>query len=320
MKHSIAIRFRALLLALPLLAAGPVGFSADTAAPATITRFSQAGTNAALFSIDFPNQEITAILAEVAEAAGINLVLADRIQGRTSVKLRNVTWRQIYREVLTPIGYAVIESGDMVRVVNRDALTQPWTPDLLFPKADRPEESRISVRFTDTPAAVVLNSIAKSAHLNFSIPCTLDFPVTVHLTSTTWRQAFRAVLNPHGYTFSEDEFLDEIVTIRPGPRLPDVAAQGALTSQPFSPASALSNWFNRSLLLLSSAVLIPLALLHLVFAVGVARLRPSRPTLFVSKPLWVLFVLGGGIVPLLAYWLMHHSSLAPSAAPVPPTQ
>ena len=155
--------------------------------------------------------------------------------------------------------------------------------------------------------------------LHSSIPCALDFTVTVDLTSVTWRQAFRAVLNTHGYTFTEDEFRDEIVTVRPGPALPNVSPQELSAPQQQSPEATLSAWFGHSALFLSSVILIPLALLHLVFAVGVARRRLGRPTLFVPKPLWILFVLGGGIVPLLAYRLMHHSSLVPSDSREPRT-
>ena len=318
MKRLIATIHCALFLALAAITAAPSDLVAEST-PASITQVAADGTSEPRLSIEYPNQEITAILAEVAKAAGINLVVADPIHGRTSIKLRNVTWRQIYREVLTPMGYTYVESGDFVLVVNRDALTQPWTPDLLYPKADRPDEPKIAVRFTDAPAATVLNDIAKSAHLSLSIPCTLDFTVTLHLSSVTWRQAFRAVLNTHGYTFSEDEFRDEIVTVRPGPALPNVSPQEISAPQQRSPASTLTEWFTHSTLLLSSSILIPLALLHIVLAVSIARLRLGRPTLFVPKPLWVLFVLGGGIVPLLAYWLMHHSSLVPSDSREPRT-
>lgn len=316
MKCAIATIHRALFLALAAITAAPSGLFGESA-PTSITQVATAGTSEPRWSIDFPNEDITTILAEVAKAAGINLVLADPIQGRTSIKLRNVTWRQIYREVLTHLGYTFVESGGLVLIVSRDEIIQPWTPDLLFPKADRPEEPKIAVRFTDAPAAVVLNDIAKSAHLSLSVPCALNFTVTVHLTSVTWRQAFRAVLNPNGYTFSEDEYSDEIVTVRPGPRRPDVSPQEMSTPRELSLASTLSGWFSHSALYLSSAILVPLALFHLVFAIGVARRPLGRPTLFFPKPLWVLFVLGGGIVPLLAYWLMHHSSLAPSDSRIP---
>jgi hypothetical protein len=262
-----------------------------------------------LFRVDFPNQEIVTILAEVADAAGINLVISSRIQGCTSVKLRNVTWRQIYREVLSPIGFVGIERGGLVRVVNRGDLAQSWTPDILFPQADGPGEPRIAVSFTDAPASEVLNHIAKASHLSLSIPCELDFTATVHLTGVTWRQAFRAVLNTHGYTFAEADDEGDAVTVRPGPKLPDVSPQPPATFAQAALLQFVARWP-----LLASAVVVPLALLHIVFAIGVARCRLGRQTIFLPKPLWVLFVFGGGVVPLLAYWVMHHSSLVPSAS------
>lgn len=302
----------AVFVALAFVGAVPAGLSADTVAPTSIKRIAQEGTGDPMFSLDFPNAEIATILAEVADAAGINLVVSSSIHGRTSIKLRNVTWRQIYREVLTPIGYMFIETDGLVRVVSHFELTQSWTSDLLFPRADDPGEPRIAVSFTNAPASEVLNHIAKSRHLGLSIPCELNFNATVHLTGVPWRQAFRYVLNTHGYTFAEADFEDDAVTVRPGPKLPDVSPQPPAT---FAQAALLQ--FAERGHLLAAAVIMPLALLHIVFAVGVARCRLGRQTIFLPKPLWVLFVLGGGIVPLLAYWLMHHSLLVPSDLPKP---
>ena len=261
-----------------------------------------------LISIDYPNQQIGVILADVAGHVHLNLVIDSEIHGRTSVKLRNVTWRQIFREVLTPVGYTFIESDGLVRVISLFATDQTWIPDLLFPKTDTGSEPRIAVHFTNAPASEVLRHIARTSGLGLVIPRPLDFRVTVHLESTTWRPAFRAVLNAHGYTFSEDDLGDGAVTIRPRPPLPETASP---RTDPVSLTSAVDD----AAKLLPLAVVLPLAVLHLVFAIGVARQCLDRPTVFLPKTLWVLFILGGGIVPLLAYWLFHHSNLASGRQP-----
>lgn len=85
-----------------------------------------------LISVDFPNEEIRTILRNVADLFELNLVVPETLQGRTSIKLRNVTWRQIFREVLDPIGYTVLEDENIIRVVSRDTLAQEPTTTEVF--------------------------------------------------------------------------------------------------------------------------------------------------------------------------------------------
>ena len=59
------------------------------------------------------------------------------------------------------------------------------------------------------------------------------------------------------------------------------------------------------------------ALLHIIFAAGVARdvaqfNRIKASPHFVSGMIWVLATLIGGVFVLLVYWLIHHSSLGRS--------
>jgi type IV pilus assembly protein PilQ len=75
-------------------------------------------------SVDFPDEEIRNILRNVAELFDLNLVIPDALQGKTSVKLHDVTWRQIFGVVLTPVGYTFIEDGNIIKVVSNESLTQ----------------------------------------------------------------------------------------------------------------------------------------------------------------------------------------------------
>ena len=57
--------------------------------------------------------------------------------------------------------------------------------------------------------------------------------------------------------------------------------------------------------------------LHIIFATGVAKdvgnlHKSNTPTQIIPGFAWVLAVLIGGIVSLVVYWAMHHSSLARS--------
>lgn len=75
-----------------------------------------------LISVDYPNEEIRTVLRNVADLYMLNIVVPDTLVGTTSIKLRDVTWRQIYSVVLEPVGYTYIEEGSIIKIVSRDAL------------------------------------------------------------------------------------------------------------------------------------------------------------------------------------------------------
>jgi type IV pilus assembly protein PilQ len=75
-------------------------------------------------SVDFPDEDIRTILRNVADLFELNLVIPDTLQGKTSIKLRDVTWRQIFEVTLTPVGYTFIEQGSIIKIVSLESLTQ----------------------------------------------------------------------------------------------------------------------------------------------------------------------------------------------------
>jgi type IV pilus assembly protein PilQ len=75
-------------------------------------------------SVDFPDEEIRTILRNVADLFELNLVIPDTLQGRTSLKLREVTWRQIFQVILSPVGYTFVEDGNIIKIVSLAALAE----------------------------------------------------------------------------------------------------------------------------------------------------------------------------------------------------
>ncbi len=73
-------------------------------------------------AVDFPDEDIRSILRNVADLFELNLVIPDTLQGRTSIKLRDVTWRQIFTVILSPIGYTFVEDGNIIKVVTTASL------------------------------------------------------------------------------------------------------------------------------------------------------------------------------------------------------
>lgn len=75
-------------------------------------------------SVDFPDEDIKTILRNVADLFELNLVVPDTLTGKTSIKLRDVTWRQIFQVVLSPVGYTYVEEGNIIKIVSNELLQQ----------------------------------------------------------------------------------------------------------------------------------------------------------------------------------------------------
>lgn len=74
-------------------------------------------------SVDFPDEDVRTILRNVADLFELNLVIPDTLQGRTSIKLRNITWRQAFEVVLEPLGFTYVEDRNIIRIKSVEELT-----------------------------------------------------------------------------------------------------------------------------------------------------------------------------------------------------
>jgi type IV pilus assembly protein PilQ len=84
-------------------------------------------------SVDFPDEDIKTILRNVADLFELNLVVPDTLTGKTSIKLRDVTWQQIFQVVLTPVGYTYIKEGSIIKVISNELLQQePGTTEVFI--------------------------------------------------------------------------------------------------------------------------------------------------------------------------------------------
>lgn len=83
-------------------------------------------------TIDFPDEEIRSVLRNVADLYELNLVIPDTLVGRTSVKLREVTWEQVFNVVLAPVGYTHIKDENIIKIVSREELAMEPTDTRVF--------------------------------------------------------------------------------------------------------------------------------------------------------------------------------------------
>ena len=115
--------------ATPPAAPAPAVAATTPAAPAATVQGAEPVANTVsrdkdTLSVDFPDEDIKTILRNVADLFELNLVVPDTLTGKTSIKLRDVTWRQIFQVVLSPVGYTYIEEGNIIKIVSNELLQQ----------------------------------------------------------------------------------------------------------------------------------------------------------------------------------------------------
>jgi len=101
--------------------AAPAG--APAAAPAAAIKGKDAAGRDTL-SVDFPDEDIRNIIRNVADLFELNIIMPDTLQGKTTIKLRDVTWRQIFESVLTPVSFSYKEEGNIIKIISNESLAQ----------------------------------------------------------------------------------------------------------------------------------------------------------------------------------------------------
>lgn len=115
--------------AAPAAAAAAATAAAPAAAAATKSTDSSGRDT---LSVDFPDEDIRNILRNVADLFELNIIMPDSLQGKTTIKLRDVTWRQIFESVLGPVGYTYREEGNIIKIVSNESLMQEPTSTDVF--------------------------------------------------------------------------------------------------------------------------------------------------------------------------------------------
>lgn len=110
------------------------GAGAPAAAPARTA--AEKGKDTAgrdTLSVDFPDEDIRNILRNVSDLFELNIIMPETLQGKTTIKLRDVTWRQIFQNVLDPVNYTYVEDGNIIKIVGKDSLNdEPVTTEVFL--------------------------------------------------------------------------------------------------------------------------------------------------------------------------------------------
>lgn len=73
-------------------------------------------------SVDFPDEDVRTIIRSVAELYELNVVIPETLTGSVSIKLRNVTWQQVFDVVLEPLRFTYIVDGNIIKIKSIDEL------------------------------------------------------------------------------------------------------------------------------------------------------------------------------------------------------
>jgi type II secretory pathway component GspD/PulD (secretin) len=110
--------------AAPAAPAGPQVVIGDNDPSAGVATRSRDAAGRDTLSVDFPEEDVRGILRNVADLFELNIIIPESLQGKTSIKLREVTWRQIFKSVLDPVNHTFIEDGNIIKIVSNDTLLQ----------------------------------------------------------------------------------------------------------------------------------------------------------------------------------------------------
>ncbi len=165
-------------------------------------------------SVDFPDTEIRTILRSVADLYELNLVVPEELSGRASVRLRDVTWMQVFDIVLSPVGYTYRDDAGIIRIVRDDVVREDVPDDRVIAHDD----GTMTVNFENVPIADIVALVATEADLNVVIP--QDFmtvgseaTATVRLRNVRWEQVFDVSLSQIGYGYLDRDDIIRIETI-----------------------------------------------------------------------------------------------------------
>lgn len=154
--------------------------------------------------VDIEDEDLGAVLAQVASCTNTTIVVDPEVQERVSLSLRDIPWR---------------DAADVVARMCRCDVEE-LAPGVLW--IDRP--ARVTVEFQDTDVATVLRLIAAYAGVELVVTPGVAGRVSLDLKDEPWLRAMQTVAAAAGLWLEERAGL---VVVRPGPApaaAPPVAA------------------------------------------------------------------------------------------------
>lgn len=162
--------------------------SARTSAPRTAAFASQAASVASTatpaqtrsqrrVTLDFKDADIINVIRLIADTTGENIIAADDVKGKVTVKLRNVPWERALDVILKSRGYDKVRAGGIIRIATAQSIQEDREREIAKRKAEEQVE--------DTLINIVTVNYASAAEIVSQIKPLLTGRGTVQVDTRT---------------------------------------------------------------------------------------------------------------------------------------
>ena len=160
-------------------------------------------------NIEFQDAELAVVLELLAKQSGANIVISEDVQGKVSLTLRDVPWREALNTIVKTAGYVVVSEregvSEILRIVSPEKLTQQQETRIYQLRYIRPPEQYVAI----------ISDIEKQAG-------SLGTNTTDSEEEFTLLRALRRALSPGG-EMDFDVKTNSIIVKDSAPRLDEIA-------------------------------------------------------------------------------------------------
>jgi type IV pilus assembly protein PilQ len=148
----------------------PAATPAETTTPTTSAPAPEVTDNRRM-SLDVQGAEVETVLRSLSEFSGKNIVASKEVQGKVTLRLRNVPWRHALDILLRAQGLGMVESGQTIVISNLDTLRKE---EMDKRAAERAQEELLPLRTRIVPisyanaqemAKAVEKTLTKRGHI-----------------------------------------------------------------------------------------------------------------------------------------------------------
>ena len=162
-------------------------------------------------TVSVKDQDIRKVIDEITKQADANVVVAPEVRGEVTLKLHDVPWRDALDATTATLGYRIVETGPILRIVAGQAT---------------PKAPRVYFAFENANIVDVISTISKISGANVVISPEVQGTVSLRIKNVPWRTALNATVETLGYVV--DEGPSGILSIKP--RQPRSPSNGKLVT------------------------------------------------------------------------------------------
>ncbi|MHC5009558.1 MAG: hypothetical protein ACYTG6_01260 [Planctomycetota bacterium] len=166
-------------------------------------------------SLTFVDEDVRNVIRVIAEFTQTNMILSPAVEGRVSVSLHDVPWRQALEQIVAMVGGAVVEEDfGILRIVPR-AEAERTSREPASTGRREGDGRRVTYRFVDEDVRKVIQAIARFAGANIILSPEIEGTVTLSVREVPWRAALEQVVHMVGGVVVEEQGVLRIAP--PGP-------------------------------------------------------------------------------------------------------